>query len=193
MLSSLRLLLCLVVRLFCSQRNLLLENIALRQQLLTLKRKNPKPRLSHFDRLFWVIARQVWSAWKQALVIVTPQTVVHWHQAAFQLYWNWLSRHRKVLGRKPISKEVRNLIFRMVAENPTWGAPRIHGELLKLGFDLSERTVSRWGAESSEEPRISKTLASLPRPSPRSHRCDGFLHCSNNHLRRPVLLLRDRP
>ena len=86
------------------------------------------------------------------LVIVTPETVVRWHRAGFRLYWNWISRHRNVLGRKRISKELRELIFHMVAENPTWGAPRIHGELLKLGFDVSERTVSRWVQRAPKKP-----------------------------------------
>jgi hypothetical protein len=81
-----------------------------------------------------------------------PKTVVRWHRAGFRLYWNWLSRHQVVVGRKRISKEVRDLIFRMVTENPIWGAPRIHGELLKLGFDISERTVSRWVLRSPQNP-----------------------------------------
>ena len=86
-------------------------------------------------------------------MIVTPETVVRWHRAGFRLYWNWLSRHQSVLGRKRISKELRDLILRMVAENPTWGAPRIHGELLKLGFDVSERTVSRWVRRAPKNPK----------------------------------------
>src|ERR1019366_8387855 len=73
-----------------------------------------------------------------------PETVLGWHRAGFRLYWKWLSRARSREGRKPVSKEIRALIFQMVAENPTWGAPRIHGELLKLGFDLWETTVSRF-------------------------------------------------
>ena len=76
-------------------------------------------------------------------MIVTPETVVRWHRAGFRLYWSWLSGQR-ALGRRRVRRELRDLIFRMVVENPTWGAPRIHGELLKLGFDISERTVSRW-------------------------------------------------
>ena len=75
---------------------------------------------------------------------MTPETVARWHRAGFRLYWNWLSHCEEKDGRKPISKKLRELIFQMVAENPTWGAPRIHGELMKLGFDISERTVSRW-------------------------------------------------
>ena len=81
---------------------------------------------------------------EEPLILVTPRTVVSRHRAGFRLYWNWLSRARSRGGRKSLSKEIRALIFQMVAENPTWGAPRIHGELLKLGFDLSEPTVSRW-------------------------------------------------
>jgi putative transposase len=81
---------------------------------------------------------------------------VSWHRAGFRLYWTWVSRARQVGGRKRVSKEVRTLIFRMVAENPTWGAPRIHGELLKLGFDLSERSVSRWVRRVPRDPDPAK-------------------------------------
>ena len=79
-----------------------------------------------------------------------------WHRAGFRLYWTWVSRARQVGGRKCVSKEVRALIFRMVAENPTWGAPRIHGELLKLGFDLAERSVSRWVRRAPKDPDLVK-------------------------------------
>jgi hypothetical protein len=147
------LLLGLFRRCLHSRRDLLLENLALRQQLLALQRRKPKPRLARIDRLFWVATQRLWPKWKQALVVVTPETVVRWHRAGFRLYWNWLSRHRVVVGRKRISKELQDLIFLMVAENPTWGAPRIHGELLKLGFDISERTVSRWARKAPKNPQ----------------------------------------
>lgn len=147
-----RLLLGLFRRSFRSRRDLLLENLALRQQLMALKRRNTRPHLNRVDRFFWVVAKHMWSKWKQALVIVTPETVVRWHRAGFGLYWRWRSHHRDMCGRKRIPKETRELIFRMVAENPTWGAPRIHGELLKLGFDLSERTVSRWVQKAPKNP-----------------------------------------
>jgi putative transposase len=133
-----------MLRVFHTRRNLLLENLVLRQQLAVLKRKRPRPRIAALDKLFWVLARRFWSGWKQALIVVTPDTVVRWHRAGFALYWRAISRARRVFGRKRISKEVRDLIFRMVDENPTWGAPRIHGELLMLGFGVSERTISRW-------------------------------------------------
>jgi hypothetical protein len=76
----------MLVRLFRERRSLLLENLALRQQLVALKRRHPRPSLEPFDKLFWVIARRVWSAWKQSLVIVTPETIVRWHRTGFRMY-----------------------------------------------------------------------------------------------------------
>ena len=144
MICWLRYLIGWTVCVFRSRKDLLLENLALRQQLLALHIQRPRRRLSTAHKLFWIVLRRVWSGWKQPLVLVTPKTVVAWHRAGFRLYWKWLSRARRVGGRKRVSPEVRALIFRMASENPTWGAPRIHGELLKLGFNLSEPTVSRW-------------------------------------------------
>ena len=144
MLRTLRLFFGLLARAVRSRRNLLLENLALRQQLTVLKSKHPQPRPTAPDRLFWVLLRQFWPGWKQALVIVQPETVVRWHRAGFKLYWTWLSRRKRRSGRLATPGKLRDLIFRMVAENPTWGAPRIHGELRMLGFDVSERTVLRW-------------------------------------------------
>jgi putative transposase len=144
MLRSLKLLFVLALRSYCSRRDLLLENLALRQQLAVLKQRHPQPRFATPDKLFWVILQRLWPGWKQALILVQPETVVRWHRAGFKLYWTWLSRHRNRVGRKCVRRELRELIFRMVAENPTWGAPRIHGELKMLGFDISERTVLRW-------------------------------------------------
>jgi putative transposase len=117
--------------------------VALRQQISVLKRRNPRPRLNPWDQLFWVFLRRVWSRWAEVLVVVKPETVVRWHRAGFQFYWRFLSRRREK-GSRRISSELRQLIERMAKENPTWGAPRIHGELLKLGFDVSECTVSRY-------------------------------------------------
>ena len=96
--------------------------------------------------------RRLWSGWKQALILVQPETVVRWHRAGFKVYWTWLSRHRVRARRKCISVELRELIFRMTAENPTCGAPRIHGELKMLGIDISERTVLRWMRKAPRDP-----------------------------------------
>jgi putative transposase len=128
----------------------------LRQQLVLLKRRQPRPSLGFFDKLFWVVARRAWSAGKQPLIIVTPETVVRWHRASFRLYWRLISRVRTQVGRRRTPKDVRELIFRTVVENPTWGAPRIHGELLMLALDLSERTTSRWMKRAPRGPEAAK-------------------------------------
>src|SRR5215472_8422196 len=145
-----------LVRLLRSRHSLLLENLTLRQQLVVFKRRHPRPKLDLSDKLFWLLVRRCWSDWKQALLVVTPETVVRWHRAGFRSYWSVISRVRKPVGRRPASKEVRDLIFQMAAENPSWGAPRIHGELLMLGFDVSERTISRWMKRAPRAPDPAK-------------------------------------
>src|SRR6202048_3085054 len=151
----------LATRFFRSRRDLLLENLALRQQLAVLKVRHPQPRFAASDKLFWVMLCRLWPGWKQALILIQPETVVGWHRAGFKLYWKWLSRHRTRAGRRCVSKELRELIFRMVAENLTWGAPRIHGELRMLGFDISERTVSRWMRKAPRSPELAKRWAAF--------------------------------
>src|SRR6267143_6436155 len=141
-----------LVRLLRARRSLLLENLALRQQVAVLKRRHPRPRLDLLDKLFWVAIRRFWSGWQQSLVAVTPETVVRCHKAGFSLYWKLISRVRRPVGRRQTSKEVRELIFRMVVESPTWGAPRIHGELRMLGFGVSERTIARWMKRAPRDP-----------------------------------------
>jgi len=163
MFLSFRHLLGWIISAFYSRQDLILENLALREQLLALHAKRPRHRLSASQKMFWVLLQRLWSGWKAPLVLVTPPTVVQWHRAGFRLYWKWLSRTRQVCGRKPISQELRALIFRMVAENPTWGAPRIHGELLKLGFQVSEPTVSRWLRRAPRSPDIGQRWLSFLR------------------------------
>jgi len=124
-----------------SRRALALENLVLRQQLAVLSRKR-KPRLSNADRLFWLALRRYWKDWRDHLVVVKPATVVRWHREGFKRYWTWKSRARRG-GRPRVDPEVRGLIRKMNRANPTWGAPRIHGELLKLGIDVSQATVSK--------------------------------------------------
>src|SRR5450759_4566996 len=141
---------------FCAREDLILENLALRQQLLALHSQRPRRRLTAWHKLFWVVLRSLWTRWKEPLILVTPRTVVDWHRAGFRLYWEWLARAGPTGGRKAVSKEVRALIFQMVAENSTWGAPRIHGELLKLGFELPETTVSRWLRRAPRPPVVAK-------------------------------------
>src|SRR5260370_8895057 len=184
----------LAIRFFRSRRDLLLENLALRQQLAVLKLRHPQPRFAASDKWFWVMSCRLWPGWKQALILVQPETVVGWHRAGFKLYWKWLSRHRTRAVRRCVSKELRELIFRMVAENLTWGAPRIHGELRMLGFDISERNIGANGvaldAEGSEECRASEALGGFLGQPPRSDCSDGFLYRADADLRCPALLLR---
>jgi putative transposase len=127
---------------FQSRTDTALEVLALRQQLAVLKRKRPRPPLRSLDRLFWTLLCQCWSRWAEALIIVKPSTVVSWHRSGFRLYWRWRSGPRR--GRPQITAEIRSLVRRLADENPDWGAPKIHGELLKLGFVVSERSVARY-------------------------------------------------
>jgi putative transposase len=99
--------------------------------------------LAPADRLFWVWLSRIWRNWRSALAIVKPETVVAWHRAGFRQFWAWKVRHGQV-GRPSISQEIRALIRQMCRENPGWGAPRIHGELLKLGIDIGESSVSKY-------------------------------------------------
>jgi putative transposase len=145
-----------ILHCFRTRGSMFLENVVLRQQLAIFKRKHARPRLKLLDKLLWILARRFWSGSKQALILVSPETVVRWHRAGFALYWKTISRVRRAVGRKRITKEGRDLIFRMAAEDPTWGAARIHGELLMLGFDAAERTMSRWMRRAPRTPEPAK-------------------------------------
>ena len=157
------------VALFKDRQDVALEILALRQQLLVFKRLHPRPQLQPRDRLFWVWLSWIWRGWRTALVIVQPETVISWHRQGFRLFWTKISQRKRV-GRPAISAKVKALIKQMAESNPLWGAPRIHGELLKLGIDVSERTVSRLMPKRSKPP---------------SQRWRAFL---DNHLRELVAI-----
>jgi putative transposase len=126
---------------FRSRASLELELVALRHQLIVLRRQRPRRLRFHCaDRLLWVCLYRVWPRVLDALVLVKPATVVKWHRQGFRIYWRWRSRRS---GRPKTSAEIRALIRQMSRANPLWGAPRIHGELLKLGIELSQATVGR--------------------------------------------------
>jgi hypothetical protein len=127
---------------FRSRTDTAIEVLALRQQVAVLKRKRPRPTLNSVDRLFWTTLRAVWCRWADVLIIVKPATVIAWHRAGIGLYWRWRSRRQG--GRPKVTEEIRELIRRLANENTDWGAPKIHGELQKLGFVVSERTVARY-------------------------------------------------
>src|SRR5437867_1133482 len=144
-------------------RQLALENLALRHQLVVYRRTAPRPKLRTTDRLFWVGLARVWTRWRQSLVIVTPATVLRWQRRRFREHWTQLSG-RPTGGRPPVNAEVTALIRKMAAANPLWGAPRIHGELLKLGIDVAERTVLPADAEAPHTALAD--LAHIPDQSP---------------------------
>ena len=129
------------------------EIFALRHQLLVLQRSNRGHRLRLAVLLIdflWVWLSRLWRDWRSALIIVKPETVIAWHRQGFRLYWRWKSRHS--LGRPSVSGEVIDLIRKMSLANPRWGAPRIHGELLKLGFELSQATVAKYMVRHQKPP-----------------------------------------
>ncbi len=128
---------------FETRAALQLENLALRHQLGVLHRSVKKPKLTPFDRLLWAWLGKVWSGWRAALVIVKPETVLGWHRKGFRLFWTWKVRRGRP-GRPTVPREIRDLIRKMSRENLLWGAPRIHGELLKLGIEIGQTSVSKY-------------------------------------------------
>jgi len=152
MLISLTILLVALGSIFRSRADLELENLALRHQIGVLQRSARKrPRLTRGDRLLWVWLSRIWGDWRRTLAIVKPETVVAWHRKGFRLFWTWKVRRGR-LGRPGIAREIRDLIRRMCRENPLWGAPRIHGELLKLGIDIGETSVSKYMVRGRKPP-----------------------------------------
>jgi transposase InsO family protein len=139
---TLRALAVLARLLFRSRLELVVENLALRQQLAVFKQRRPRPRLRPADRLFWVFLRRAWRHWASALLLVQADTVVGWQRQGFRWFWRLKSKAEQI-GRPRIPAEVRELIRQMARDNG-WGAPRIHGELLQFGFRVDERTVSRY-------------------------------------------------
>jgi transposase InsO family protein len=128
---------------FKSMSRLEAENVALRHQVMVLRRQvGGRVHLTNLDRLFLVRLYHWFPSIRRVLAIVRPETVVRWHRAGFRCYWRWKSRSRD--GRPQISVELRALIRRISIENPLWGAPRIHGELLKLGFEVAQSSVAKY-------------------------------------------------
>src|SRR5664280_350302 len=124
---------------FKTKIQLLLEIAMLAKQLEIYQRTDPKLKTHRIDRMFFSLIMDLFSNWKARMFIVKPETVIKWHRTAFKFYWRWKSQYKG--GRPKVSREVIALIKQMANENPTWGASRIHGELMKLGFEVSESTV----------------------------------------------------
>jgi len=142
-----------------SHHAVVLENLALRHQLSICRRKQKRPRLSGCDRWLWIAISIMWKNWRKALVVVRPDTVVRWQEEHFRRYWASLSKRPAKLGRPPVGVKIRTLIRTLDLANPLWRAPRIHGELQRLGIAASERTVSRvLRTETRPRPQTWKTF-----------------------------------
>ena len=149
--SILRLSITILLSLIKSRRQLLLENVALRQQVTMLRQSVKRPRTTTADRLFWILLSRHVEGWREMLYSLHPDTIVRWHRQGFRLYWRWKSQGPKP-GRPAIDTALRKLIRDMQASNIGCGAPRIHGELLKLGIEVSQATVSKYMLQSKKPP-----------------------------------------
>jgi transposase InsO family protein len=138
---------------FKSKLRLEAENAVLRHQLIVLRRRlQGRVRLTNHDRWFFIQLYRWFPAILKVLTIIRPETLVRWHRAGFLRYWRWKSRRRG--GRPQIETELRALIRRMSVENPLWGAPRIHGELLKLGFEVAQSSVAKYMVKRRRPPSL---------------------------------------
>jgi len=180
MISLFWLFLAVSVSPFKSKNRLAAENAALRHQLIVLQRRvRGRVRLTNGDRLFLVTLYRWFPLVLKAITIIRPETLVRWHRAGFRRYWRWKSR--SLGGRPKIDADVRALIRRMSAENPLWGAPRIHGELLKLGFEVAQSSVAKYmvkrsGPPSLSFPKIQSGGIRAVRQNQRIIRCDVCDH-----------------
>jgi hypothetical protein len=151
MIDLLTLILGALASLFKSRATLEAENLVLRQQVNVLRRRTPKrPHLNNTDRVLFVWLYRWFPTILEAVAIVRPETIIRWHRAGFRAYWRWRSGNR--VGRPKVSAELRTLIGEMSRANALWGAPRIHGELLKLSFAVAQSTVARYMCRLSRPP-----------------------------------------
>jgi hypothetical protein len=151
MLPVISALLAFMASLVRSRISLSLENVALRHQLAVYQQTIHRPRLSPSDRVFWSWLSQLWPGWQSALAFVQPQTVIVWQRKRFLDHWRRLSQQGKP-GRPAIAKEVRALIRDMWRANPTWGSPRIVGELRQLGINVAKSTVEKYRGRAQKPP-----------------------------------------
>ncbi len=136
---------------FRTRASLQAEILALRHQLAVFQKNAPRRlRLHRCDRLLWVVLYRFWSGWRRCLEMVQPDTVLRWHRRAFA--WHWTRKSCRLPGRPEVAANIRDLIRRMSQANPLWGAPRVHGELLKLGIAVAQSTVARYLPRTRKPP-----------------------------------------
>jgi transposase InsO family protein len=139
----------MLLALFIRRKNLVLENILLRHQLLIYQRSIKRPKIRPIDRILLVWMSRLYAEWKKAMSVAKPETLIRWHRQGFKLYWRWLCGKP---GHPEIDKELRNFIRQMQANNPRWSAQRIHGELIRLGYTVSERTIAKYMRKLKKPP-----------------------------------------
>ncbi|MFC1764703.1 integrase core domain-containing protein [Planctomycetota bacterium] len=133
---------------FRSKQDIVLENLALRQQLAVLQRNIKRPKVNNGDRIFWIWLSRIWIDWQSSLIVVKPATVISWHKKGFKAYWKRKSRR---VGRPNINWELIKLVRKMQKENATWSAQRIQGELTKLGYKVCDNTVAKYMAKNKDD------------------------------------------
>ena len=149
---------------FWSKQGIVLENLALRQQLAVQQRSVKRPKIKNTDRIFWVWLSKIWTDWRSSLIIVKPPTVIGWHKKGFKLYWRRKSRR---VGRPNIDWPLIKLIRRMQKENPLWSAQRIQGELTILGYSVCDNTVAKYMRKPTTNPgKIQRWLTFLRNHAP---------------------------
>ena len=153
---------------------LIADNLCLRQQLVVLQRRKPRPRLEDADRRFWILACRWFSGWQTSLLIVKPETVLRWHRQGWRTYWRRRSRRTGWPGRRPIAVELRTLIRLMTMENRLWGQRRIQAELARLGFKVSARTVAKYMQRTHRRGPSSRWRSFLRQHGSEIWACDFF-------------------
>jgi len=177
-----------LIDLFKPRRLLVAENLFLRHQLsVALRRAPPRLRLSGCDRAMLAWMTRLWPSLLGMTKVVEPETILRWHRAGFKSFWRWKSRKRA--GRPKVDRGLRHFIRQMSRENPTWGAPRVHGELLMLGFEVVQSTVSKYMPRGSG-PR--SRIAVLPRARAKSGPT-GLLRLSGSSLRSRAVSVGAKP
>ena len=177
------------LRLFLTPRaSLVAENLALRQQLVALRRESPRPRLRRRDRVLWVLLRRIWPGWRDALILVKPDTVARWHRHGWRLFWRMKSRKP---GRPAIPRRVITLIRRVSEDNPLWGTPRIQAELRLLGIEVAESTVAKYMVTPSRPGRGQRWQAFLRNHAHQIAACDLFVVPTLTFRRLFVLVVLD--
>src|SRR5882724_11497479 len=193
MIVWLRHLLGWMVSAFSSREDLVLENLALRQQLLALHAKRPRRRLTSLHKLFWVALRTFWSGWTKPLVLVTPRTVVSWHRAGFRLYWTWVSRARQVGGRKRGQQRGSCPDLPYGCRESDLGSAAHSRRTTQAGFRALGKERLAMDPASPERSRSREAMADVPQESSRGNCCQGLLYSPNAQVRCSVLLFRHRP